>query len=431
MRALNGLLLIALLALPCCTPKPDGPDEPDPQQVYTDYNRVEVHSQVEGVMPFTGIVLWTDNSRQARERTQLEFSYMLYNDVCKAQDTYDWSIVDDLLDAVAARGHQAVLRFRYTYPGKQCAVPDYIKAREDYEETVGISEDRKTWFPDWRCKELQRFHLEFHRLFAERYDQDPRLAYLETGFGLWAEYHIYDGPFKLGRTFPSKEFQEEFFTKMEDWFIHTPWMISIDAADSKYGPFQKNPELLNGRFGNFDDSFMCKDHDGYNTRSWAFFGEERYKRAPLGGEFSYYTDYDQRHALDTAGMHGRRFEDEVAKFHMSFIIGNDQPGYQKWDRIVEASSSMGYRFTVLDFKVKAGKGSVVCILNNGVAPIYHDAFVSVNGVRGSYNLRQLMPGESVWVEIDDADVPASPTVSIACDRLVPGQSIGFDADVKL
>ena len=272
--------------------------------------------------------------------------------------------------------------------------------------------------------------MEFHRRFAEKYDRDPRLAFLETGYGLWAEYHIYDGPFIAGQTFPSKEFQAEFFRNMENWFHYTPWCISIDAADPKYGPFQEYPELLNGRFGNFDDSFMSKDHDGYNYESWLFFGEDRYKRAPLGGEFNYYTRYDQEHCIDKEGMHGRLFEDEVAKFHMTFFIGNDQTRYQPMERIKEASMSMGYRFTVLDYLCKKGVGAAVRIKNTGVAPIYRDAFLAVDGVRGDFNLKGLMPGEEQWVSIASDAVKSSSVLSIACDHLVPGQQIEFTADVK-
>ena len=115
---------------------------------------------------------------------------------------------------------------------------------------------------------------------------------------------------------------------------------------------------------------------------------------------------------------------------MTFIIGNDQPGYQSWERIAEASRSMGYSFRVKDFRVLKGTGAVVEIENAGVAPIYHDAFVEVDGVRGSYNLKALLPGESVWVEIPNRSVSAAPELSIACERLVKGQKIGFEADVK-
>ena len=293
-----------------------------------------------------------------------------------------------------------------------------------------MSEGQRTCFPDWRCNELMRFHNEFHKHFAERYDNDPRLAFVQTGFGLWAEYHIYDGPFELGRTFPSKEFQKEFFMNMGKWFKDTSWSISIDAADEKHSPFMKDPELKALRFGNFDDSFMCRDHDGYNHSSWKSFGEERYMTSPFGGEFSYYSDYDQEHCLDKNGMYSRVFEDEVAKYRMTYIIGNDQPRYQSMQRIKEASMSMGYKFRINDFRVKEDKAAVL-VSNIGVAPIYRDAFLVVDGVRGSFNLRNLMPGDQVWVEFDTkGELTSASSLKIQCDHLVTGQSIDYYADIK-
>ena len=412
---------------PPYTPPEETPEVPDKPEDAGD--RVPLTASVTNVQPMTGIVLWTDNSARTKSYVQLEYSYMLYNSVCKKKDVYDWSVVDKLLSEVESRGHQAVFRFRYTYPGKSCSVPDYIKNLPDYEATNGKSEDKNTEFPDWRCEELQRFHKEFHRRFAERYDQDPRLAFLETGFGLWAEYHIYDGPCIIGQTFPSHAFQKEFLPLMDQWFKCTPWMISIDAADEEYAPFSSNRSLLNLNFGNFDDSFMCEEWDRENYKNWKFFGTDRYKKAPLGGEFSYYTSSDQKHALDPGGMHGRVFEDQVAKTHMTFIIGNDQPGKQTEARIKEAAMSMGYRFEVRDFCVNPGVSASVLIANVGVAPIYKDAFVAVEGVRGSYNLRFLLPGESTWIQIQCASTTSSkPTIE--CDHLVKGQKIEYQASVK-
>ena len=427
MRRLFLLLALGLVSCSCGEkPVPEPGPDPDPAEFGT---RVPLQSAITHVQPMTGIVLWNTSGSNKKEYVQLEFSYMLYNDVCKEKDVFDWAPMDKLLKEVAARGHQAVVRFRYTYPGYSCAVPDYIKEWPGYEATNGKSEGRKTEFPDWRCEELQRFHMEVHRRFAERYDKDPRLAFVETGFGLWAEYHIYDGPCVIGRTFPSHEFQAQFLPKMDEWFQDTPWLFSIDAADSKYAPFHKQKELLDLRFGNFDDSFMCEDWNGYNYSSWKFFGEERYKKAPLGGEFSYYSDYDQKHVLDKGGMYGRVFEDVVAKVHMTFIIGNDQPGKQTPERIAEAAMSMGYRFEIRDFQVKDGELAAVRIANVGVAPIYRDAFVEVEGVRGDLNLRTLMPGDEAWVKIPCKATTAS-RPAIACDHLVAGQEIQYQADIQ-
>ena len=434
MKRLFILLALGLASCSCgedpnLDPGSDPGSNPGSESGPAGYDtRVALQSAITHVQPMTGIVLWNTSGSNKKEYVQLEFSYMLYNAVCKEKDVYDWSPMDKLLKEVASRGHQAVVRFRYTYPGYSCAVPDYIKSWPGYEATNAKSEGRNTEFPDWRCEELQRFHMEFHRRFAERYDKDPRLAFVETGFGLWAEYHIYDGPCVIGKTFPSHDFQAQFLPKMDEWFKDTPWMFSIDASDSKYAPFHKQKALLDLNFGNFDDSFMCEDWSGYNWSGWKFFGEDRYKKAPAGGEFSYYSDYDQKHVLDKAGMYGRVFEDVVAKVHMTFIIGNDQPGKQTPERIAEAAMSMGYRFEIRDFKIKDGKGAAVLIANVGVAPIYRDAFVEVEGVRGDLNLRTLMPGEEAWVTISCPASKAS-RPAIACDHLVSGQEIQYQADV--
>ena len=419
------LYISAIMAAFACTPSNKEGEN------YADLNRIPLQSKVENVQPMTGIVLWNTNGRSitAKDKIQLEYSYMLYNDVCKEQGVFDWTPMDKLLEEVASRGHQAVVRFRYTYVGQQCAVPDYIKEWPGYEETVGKSEGRTTYFPDWRCEELQRFHLEFHKKFAERYDSDPRLAFVQTGFGLWAEYHIYNGPCKIGRTFPSKEFQETFFKEMQKYFKETTWSISIDAADSFYSPLRAKKELLDIRFGNFDDSFMHETHHEYNRDCWMFFGEDRYKIAPRGGEFSYYSDYDQRHCLDKEGMYGRTFESQVEEYHMTYILGNDQPGYQSMDRIKEASMSMGYRFAVKDYRQK-GDEAAVLIANVGVAPIYRDAYVEVDGVKGEYSLKNLMPGDEVWIHFKGSGISARSVPEIVCDHLVPGQKIEYDADVR-
>ena len=431
-------LLMALILGSCAceekpTPTPTPIPEPEPEPTPVEEAvRVPFQSEITHVQPMTGIVLWNTSGSVKKDYVQLEYSYMLYNDVCKEKDVFDWTPMDKLLEQVAARGHQAVVRFRYTYPGYASAVPDYIKKMDGYEAIWAKADGRSredTEYPDWRCEELRRFHMEFHRRFAERYDKDPRLAFVETGFGHWAEYHVYDGKYIDGQTFPSKEFQAEFLPKMDEWFKETPWLISIDASDSKYAPFRKQKELLDLNFGNFDDSFMCEDWDGYNWSCWTFFGKERYKKAPAGGEFSYYSSYDQKHVLDKEGMYGRVFEDVVAKVHMTFIIGNDQPGKQKPERITEAAMSMGYRFEVRDFKVLEGKSAEVLIANVGVAPIYRDAFVEVEGVRGDLNLRTLMPGDEALVTIA-CEAKTSSRPAIACDHLVEGQEIQYQADIK-
>ncbi len=387
-----------------------------------------LNSRISSVQPMTGIVFWADNENVDTPAIQLEFSYIGYNDVVdETEGEYDWSGVESLLDQAASRGHQAILRFYFVYPGFETTVPGYIKAMSGYSETKGTSEGQETWFPDWDHESLQAFVLEFYTRLSLQYDDDPRIAFLQTGFGLWGEYHIYDGPFTLGQTFPDKVFQTRFIEHMAGVFSALHWSISIDAADSTYSPFEGDTELTGLGFGLFDDSFMCEDHDDYNTDCWNFFDRSRYLTAPAGGEFSYYTDYDQAHVLDSDGIYGTTFEAEAADFHISYMIGNDQLSYQTLDRIEQAGMATGYAFRITRFQTK-DDAAIIDIKNTGTAPIYYDAYVAVNAVRAPESLKGLAPGDTLTCHV--ASGGDDPVVTIACDRLVSGQTIGYEASLN-
>ena len=389
-----------------------------------DLRPIPLKSEVREVQPMTGIVLWTTNEAVRTAPIQLEYSYFPYSQVIRGRDEYDWGPVDRLLDEVAGRKHQAILRFYDTYVGKPSGVPTYIQKLPDYKGQTALSEKKKTGFSDWSHPELQRAVAEFFRRFAERYDRDPRLAFLEVGFGLWSEYHIYDGPMTLGGTFPSLDYQRQFARDMTAAFHQTPWMIPVDAAGD-HAPFAGDEALLALPFGVFDDSFNHAKHSRENEPNWIALGRDRWKVAPTGGEFSFYEPKDQAQALAPKGPHGVPFEDHAAKFHITFMIGDAQPKHQKPERIRAAGLACGYRFRVVEFRGSAER-SVATIENRGVAPIYHDAHPAVGGVRSTMSLKGLLPGESRTFPIE----AAGGELTIESDRLVPGQRIGFDADLR-
>ena len=84
---------------------------------------VVLQSTAQVVAPMTGIVLWDDNEKNRTDAIQLEYSYVGYDQVVSEKGVYDWQTVDDKLTAIAARGHQAVLRFYFDYVGKPTTVP--------------------------------------------------------------------------------------------------------------------------------------------------------------------------------------------------------------------------------------------------------------------------------------------------------------------
>ena len=384
------------------------------------FRPVPLQRHITNVQPMTGLVMWEDLQHAQTDAIQLEYSYMRYGDVVKAKGEYDWTPVERKLNSSASRKHQAVLRFWDTYPGRPTSVPEYIKALPDYKETLAKSENRDTGFPDWSHAEYQRFFLEFYQKFAEKYDRDPRLAFLETGFGLWAEYHIYSGPETLGVTFPSKEFQARFFQFLAQTFQQTPWMISQDAHEGKRTPFAAKPELLKLRFGVFDDTLHLAWQPGYNLEGWTFFGRDRYKHSPAGGEIL----FRNQEFADTVAS---KWAAETRNFGITFMITEQWPRWTTMERIREHGMACGYKFKVTEFEASA-KESHVAVTNTGVAPIYYDAYVTVNGVRAKESLKYLQPGDSRRFTVSSGG--PNPGLTIESDRLVPGQRIEFEADLK-
>lgn len=416
-----AILLIAFLFTGC-------------KKIFHSYTYFPLKSEVSEVQPMTGIVFFNDNYACANfaDIMSLEFTYIKFNEVVVDSGVYDWSVVEEALNKAASHNHQLVIRFAYTKPGEHTTVPDYIKQRPDYHETVGLSEGKETYFPDWTNEELKRFTLEFHTKFAEKYDNDPRLAFIEVGFGLWAEYHIYDGPFELGVTFPSKEFQKQFFYHLEDTYKTLRWLVGIETMDETYSPLPDDPQIKDRvHYGLFDDSFMHKYHYLWNESLWRKHGMDRYKFAPNGGEFSYYTEYDQEHVLDTQGIYGHTWEEEARKFHMTFILGNDQLHYQRHERVKQASMAAGYHYKILEFKADENQ-TFITITNTGTAPIYYDAYITVNNIPSGENLRNLLPGDTALYIVDVGYKKGDPIpdIEIKCDHILPTQKIQFDADLN-
>ena len=400
----------------------------------------------------TGLVLWPDEARNRNaeygQTIQLEFSYCLPCKVvtgCNDDGTiqYDWSWFDHLLDDVAGRGHQLVARFRYEYPSGSdvdgnrgtTAVPQYIKQLQDYKETYSANPggDGPTWYADWSNSELQRFTLQFYADFAQRYAHDPRLAFVEVGFGHWAEYHIYGTKYQLGSNFPSMDFQKRFLEHLDTVMAGIPWAISIDASSADHSPVVADESLMALHFGLFDDSFMHKSHeigttDGYNEQCWNAIGRGvRWQRGVCGGEISYYSSNDQKNFLSPDGLYGHTWAEQAAKYHITFMIANDAPhgGVATPMLFREASMATGYRFVVKQCQTN-GSITRLLVTNQGVAPLYRDAWFAIDDIRSATSLRGLLPGQELWVEIPAVPAVDGQDIHIESNCILPSQSIEFE-----
>lgn len=440
MKKLLFLLLTPAVLL-ACNPE-------DPFFSEEGFESIALDKSITHVQPMTGLVMWTTHSQRLKYAPviSLEFQYCLPCRVVTGKVDgkiqYDWSYFEEILNDIQSRNHQAIIRFRYEYPGNtmvdgvagSTAVPQYIKDMEDYNETFKKNEDGPTYYADWTNAELQWFTKQFYTDFAERYNNDSRIAFLELGFGHWSEYHIYGTPLKLGTNFPSKAYQKEFLTHVSQ-VLTIPWSISIDAADSGYTPIVADDALMALNFGLFDDSFMHEHHeikqgDGYNESCWKEIGQgTRWHHGVCGGEISYYTRNDQRNFLNPEGMYGWTWEAAAAKYHITFMISNDATGgvYGTVERFQEAALASGYQFRVLQC-VTNGSETRLSVTNQGVAPIYRDAYFAIGQHRSTMSLKGLLPQDTLKVTIP-AGLTKPEDLHITSPYILSTQEIEFAAQL--
>ena len=428
---------------------------------------VPLQSEITKTLPMTGLMLGADNYKTGYDdAVALEHFYCYPAMVVTGKSSsgkiqYDWTYVENMLNKVKNRKHQAVVRIAYENPGNKTidpgvpgtsGVPNYIKndsVKYNHYQTYYEGGDGKTWYADWRSAELKWFTKQFHADFAAKYDNDPRIAFLQTGFGHWSEYHVSGGAFNQTDTtrpltFPPMDYQMEFVRHLDTVFHNLPWTLSVDAgspANPPKTPYRANATEVAGiDFGLFDDSFMHRTHElsqggGWNEQCWQGLGyENRWQRSPNGGEVSYYSyddlgdhPYDQKHFLQPGGIHGLTWEGQAAKYHITYMLAGSAANttYGTTDLFFQAALSSGYKFRVTSYAFN-GRQARATVKNEGVAPIYRDAYVAVGGLRSGTSLKGLLPGDSLTVTVNATANDLE--LTIESDHLV-GRPIQYLADL--
>ena len=114
------------------------------------FEPVALASRITHVQPMTGIVLWTTSEHNRTASIQLEYSYMKYGDVVTDRGRYDWGVMDRLLDKVASRRHQAIVRFYFVYPGNPTTVPATSKPSPTITRRADGARTNRPRFPTGR-----------------------------------------------------------------------------------------------------------------------------------------------------------------------------------------------------------------------------------------------------------------------------------------
>lgn len=129
-------------------------------------------------------------------------------------------------------------------------------------------------------------------------------------------------------------------------------------------------------------------------------------------------------------MYGTTWEAAAKKYHISFMIANDAPSgsYGTVARFKSAGMASGYCFRVTDCKTD-GSQTWVTVTNEGIAPLYRDAYFAVGDTRSETSLAGLLPGASKTIVIPTGITTGS-QLHIVSPYILSSQQIQFNADVK-
>ena len=337
---------------------------------------------LKGLIPFQGSTTDFPHS--------MEWFYLPVSDVQIAMNLFDWTALEEKLNACAEQGHQAVLRFYYDYPGMPTGVPDFLidKGLElrPYNEPDDLGGGGLC--PDYEDENLRKSMQNFISAFGAKYDGDARIAFVTEGLlGFWGEWHNWP-------------FDEDATDGKPDWSISpTVYTEVLDAFENAFEATplcvrEPKPGVDNASFdvGYHDDSFayatLTTEAGG---QDWSYgqklqnLGEsDKWKTNCIGGEvypaiqeglFKKEPQYP-----DWIEEQGRQNWDKcVEEAHPSWLMCDRIKLYQdvERDNAIKASMQLGYDFTVTHayFPEEIGEAPLevtVKIKNIGVAPFYYD-----------------------------------------------------------
>lgn len=397
---------------------------------HLDYAPAPVDNPLKGLVPYAG-------KRADPFPHSMEFNYLPLSAFVTAENTYDWTRLEKLLDEVASRGRQTIFRAYLEYPGHRDVIPNYlvqagVKVTVRQNEAGGDSRERVET-PDYADPRVVACLTNFIEALGRKYDGDPRIGYLTAGLlGTWGEWHTYP----RNDLWATKEVQAGVLDAYAAALNRTPVLVRYPAGPGHHAQVAN----VDRPVGYHDDSFAWATLDtGKKGDSWFFLtamkaagATEKWRRFPIGGEIrpeAWGRVFDEK--PDDPRI--QDFATCVRETHATWLM--DTGLFQKKTatperrrRAEDLVRRMGYEFHVPTVTVDEQAGAVqveVAVENRGVAPFYHDwpvefGLLRADGTtaqvfRSSARLTGLLPGDParIWKERLDIAEPIGASLHLA------------------
>ncbi|PWK16466.1 DUF4832 domain-containing protein [Tumebacillus permanentifrigoris] len=310
------------------------------------------------------------------------------------------------------RGVKVILRFVLDYgtETKHMDIPDWLyqEIQGDgiwYDEDVG-----KGFSPNYDNPKLINAHRTVMQKLGERYDHDPRLAYLALGsLGHWGEWHTYSDE-KINIPFPKLAVSDQYVQHYLDAFpdkkllMRRPHPIVQDKQLGLYNDMFGSPRSTSD-FNDWFENGYTSSLAGADIPAMPDF----WRAGPSGGEFG--NAGSVRGLLQPQNI--GEILAEAQRSHVSWM-GATVLSEVKLDQTEQSNlnsflKKIGYRFVIrsASFPDKVRQGGHVPVTlvvdNQGVAPFYYpwplelslvdEAGAVVASTVTSEDIRRWQPGQ--------------------------------------
>ena len=329
---------------------------------------------LKGLVPYAG---------QAKDFPHsLEFQYFPLKDLMTGSNAFDWQPIERLITNATSRGCQAVFRAYLEYPGKPCAVPQFLlDAGVKVTEWVTDNTYRgRSFTPDYSDPRLRAALTNFIAALGARYDGDPRVGFITAGLlGSWGEWHTHP----RRDLFASKTVQAEVMSAYEAAFKKTPVLLRYPAAEGDRDHAANHTR----RLGYHDDSFAWATlPNGKSGDSWYFMALmqragppalAKWRTQPIGGEVRPET-WNKLWDQPSSTPPGQEFLKCVEATHATWLMDSSiarKLTPEQRERAIAGARRLGYEFHIAAAEVSAARGEVsiqATVVNKGVAPFYAD-----------------------------------------------------------
>lgn len=315
--------------------------------------------------------------------------YQQWNKLNPAKGVYDWSGLEELLDALTAHNMGYALR---VFPYSPSFIRDNSTPEENYDWTPKYvyeegakkitarykENNANAAVPVWDDSVYLHYAKEFATALAAKYDGDPRIEYIDVrSFGEWGEWHVSNLD---GSHMPSVEIQKDMLKHYASVFKKSLLVLPSDGYGDVYTyalslGITKRDDCLIGIPGTADSLVRAYEANmptvAENCGGYAIM--LNYTDVIPGGYLKWTPE---------------RWVDAIRTAHLTYYVLDqdfDDCGYRFYNDNKALADSMtkviGYNFTVTHAELLTVTGADtvstlnITVKNTGVAPCFFDIYM--------------------------------------------------------